>query len=59
GDGTYFYWLSNEYGDFGLSDTDQALVYGYACQSASLVAAVTSAGQTVTREIVLQAPYCP
>jgi len=58
GDGTYLYWKLDDTGSLVLSDTNQVLVYGYACVSASTVVATTSDGQTITREIVVKAPYC-
>jgi len=59
GDGSYIYWKSNDYGYLDITENTQVLIQGWACNPGSTVVGVTSAGQTLAREIVLQAPYCP
>ena len=58
GDGSYIYWKSNDYGYLDITENTQVLIRGWACSPGSMVVGVTSAGQSLARQIVLQAPYC-
>ncbi len=59
GDGAYLFWQADENGYLEPLDNNQVIVRGWACEPGRLVIGATAAGQALTREIVVQAPYCP
>jgi hypothetical protein len=55
GDFNYIFWDGAGFS----SDPAPITLHAAACQPARHLAGVSSAGQAVTTEIVLQSPYCP